>query len=48
MDDIFLPDTVILETEWVLRYADDLTPVEVCGALRKVFGLRNLHLTKGH
>lgn len=46
-EEIFVPDTVILETEWVLRYAYDLTPAEVCDALRKVFGLGNVHLTNG-
>jgi predicted nucleic acid-binding protein len=46
-EEIFVSDTVILETEWVLRYAYDLTPAEVCDALRKVFGLGNIHLTNG-
>ena len=44
---IFIPDTVILETEWVLCYAYDLTPAEVCDAFRKVFGLGNVHLANG-
>ncbi|WP_414040086.1 type II toxin-antitoxin system VapC family toxin [Acidithiobacillus sp. M4-SHS-6] len=42
--ELFIPDTVILETEWVLRYAYELEPVEVCAALRGVFGLENVHL----
>lgn len=45
--DIFIPDTVILETEWVLRAAYDLKPVAVCDALRQVFGLPNVTLANG-
>ena len=41
---IFIPDTVILETEWVLRYAYDFKPQRVCMALAKVFGLPNVTL----
>ncbi len=46
-EDIFIPDTVILETEWVLRAAYDLKPAAVCGAFRKVFGLPNVTLANG-
>jgi predicted nucleic-acid-binding protein len=46
-EDIFIPDTVILETEWVLRAAYDLKPEAVCDALRKVFGLPNVTLANG-
>lgn len=42
--DIFIPDTVILESEWVLRYAYELKPDEVCAAFRGILGLRNVHL----
>lgn len=42
--DIFIPDTVILETEWVLRYAYELKPEEICAVFRGTFGLRNIHL----
>ncbi|WP_236721415.1 type II toxin-antitoxin system VapC family toxin [Trichormus sp. NMC-1] len=42
---IFIPDTVILETEWVLRFAYKFKPLEICQALRKVFGLPNVSLT---
>jgi len=45
--DIFIPDTVILETEWVLRDAYDLMPAEVCEAFRGVFGLGNVTVTNG-
>jgi len=41
----FIPDTVILETEWVLRFAYKFKPVEICTALRKLFGLPNVHLS---
>ena len=35
-EDIFIPDTVILETEWVLRAAYDLKPAAVGDAWRQV------------
>src|SRR6476646_10434555 len=41
---IFIPDTVILETEWVLRFAYKFKPSEICTALRNLFGLPNIHL----
>lgn len=44
---IFIPDTVILETAWVLRAAYDLEPAEVCNAFRRVFGLGNVALSNG-
>lgn len=46
-EEIFIPDTVVLETEWVLRYAYDLNPADICDAFRKVFGLPNVSLTNG-
>lgn len=42
---VFIPDTVILETEWVLRYAYDFTPSQICSAFRTLFGLKNVHLS---
>lgn len=42
---IFIPDTVVLETEWVLRFAYKFKPVEIYTALRKLFGLPNVHLS---
>ncbi|NET72163.1 MAG: type II toxin-antitoxin system VapC family toxin [Sphaerospermopsis sp. SIO1G2] len=42
---IFISDTVILETEWVLRFAYKFKPVDICQALRKLFGLPNVYLT---
>lgn len=46
-EDIFIPDTVILETEWVLRAAFDLEPSSICHAFRQVFGLPNVTLANG-
>ena len=45
--DIFIPDTVILETEWVLRFAYHFRPDEICKALRNLLGLPNVQLTNG-
>lgn len=41
---IFIPDTVILETEWVLRFAYKFKPSEICAALRKILGLLNVNV----
>ncbi|WP_416670238.1 type II toxin-antitoxin system VapC family toxin [Egbenema bharatensis] len=46
-NDIFIPDTVILETEWVLRFAYRFKPDEICEAFRKLFGLPNVQLANG-
>jgi len=43
--DIFIADTVILETEWVLRFAYEFKPEEICGSLRKLFGLPDVRLS---
>ncbi|MCF6264092.1 MAG: type II toxin-antitoxin system VapC family toxin [Xanthomonadales bacterium] len=43
--DVFIPDTVILETEWVLRYAYEFSSANICDALVKLFGLGNVHLS---
>ncbi|MCP2727096.1 type II toxin-antitoxin system VapC family toxin [Limnofasciculus baicalensis] len=43
-EEVFIPDTVILETEWVLRFAYQFNPVEICRAFRNLFGLPNVHL----
>lgn len=45
--DIFIPDTVILETEWVLRFAYNFKPDEICTAFRNLFGLRNVQIANG-
>ena len=44
VEQVFIPDTVVLETAWVLRAAYDLEPATVCEALRRVFGLPNVSL----
>ena len=46
-EEIYIPDTVILETEWVLRFAYDFEPATICDAFRKLFGLPNVRLTNG-
>lgn len=43
--DIFIADTVILETEWVLRYAYNFEQDSICDSFKKVFGLPNVHLS---
>jgi predicted nucleic acid-binding protein len=42
--DVFIPDTVILETEWVLRFAYKFKPTEICEAFKRLFGLPNVYL----
>jgi predicted nucleic-acid-binding protein len=44
-NDIFISDTVILETEWVLRYAYEFPSIDICDGLEKLFGLPNIHLS---
>jgi len=43
--EVFIADTVVLETEWVLRYAYDFSSKEICNAFIILFGLRNVHLS---
>ncbi len=43
--EIFIPDTVILETEWVLKFAYNFKPIEISDAFVELFGLRNIHLS---
>lgn len=42
--ELFIPDSVLLETEWVLRFAYDYPSVEVVIALRKLLGLSNVRI----
>ena len=42
--DIFIADTVILETEWVLRFAYNFQPPQIADALTGLFGLPNVHI----
>ena len=41
-ESIFLPQTVLLETEWVLRYAYERTRLDIGRALRALVGLPNV------
>jgi predicted nucleic-acid-binding protein len=42
--EVFIPETVLLETEWVLRYAYDLSPATIQKGLLRLFGLPNVVL----
>jgi len=42
---VFIPDTVILETEWVLRFAYKFKPADICKGLRSLLGLSNVYIT---
>jgi predicted nucleic-acid-binding protein len=42
--DVFIADTVILETEWVLRFAYNFDTKEIADALTKLFGMPNVHI----
>ena len=42
--EIFISDTVILEVEWVLRFAYKFKPSPVCQALRNLLGLSNVQI----
>ena len=39
---IFLPETVLLETAWVLRHAYGLEPDAIATSLRRLLGLANV------
>jgi predicted nucleic-acid-binding protein len=39
---VYVSNTVILETEWVLRYAYDFPPAQIIEAFNKLFGLSNV------
>lgn len=44
-EQIFIPDTVLLETEWVLRAAFELSREEICTAFRRICGLSNVRVS---
>jgi len=44
--DIFIPDTVLLETEWVLRFAYKFDTAAINGALVNLLGLPNVRVTR--
>jgi predicted nucleic-acid-binding protein len=41
---IFIPATVVLETEWVLRYSYGFAPTAIIDAFVKTFGLPNVKI----
>ena len=43
-EEVFVPTTVLLETEWVLRSAYGFEPAHVCRALRSFAGLPRVAL----
>jgi predicted nucleic-acid-binding protein len=46
MHEIFIPDTVILETEWVLRFAYKFEPAAISAAFAKLLGLPNVRVSR--
>ncbi len=44
-NEVFIADSVILECEWVLRFAYQFGSEQINTALTKLFGLPNVHLT---
>lgn len=44
-NEIFIADSVILECEWVLRFAYHFDSVQINTAMTKLLGLPNVHLT---
>jgi predicted nucleic-acid-binding protein len=42
--ELFLPESVILETEWVLRFAYGFSSIQIADALRRLLGLPNVHV----
>ncbi len=46
--EIFICDTVILETEWVLRFAYKFSSSEIYQALTRLFGLPNVYLANAN
>ena len=43
-DDIFVPKTVLLETEWVLRYAYEIERSNIIIGFQKLLGLPNVNV----
>ncbi|MCB1053065.1 MAG: type II toxin-antitoxin system VapC family toxin [Acidobacteria bacterium] len=44
-ESIWIADSVVLETEWVLRYAYAYSRQEIVQTFRRLFGLKQVHLT---
>ncbi len=40
--ELFISDTVVLESEWVLRFAYQFTPIEINNAFTSLLGLPNV------
>ena len=47
-NDVFVADTVLLETEWVLRYSYGFGPADVCRAMRLVLGMPTVFVSDAH
>ena len=47
-ESILVPKTVLLETEWVLRYSYELSPTVILTAFRKVLGLPQVTVEDGN
>jgi predicted nucleic-acid-binding protein len=43
-NDVMITTTVVLECEWVLRYAYQFKPPEITNAFQALFGLSNVNL----
>ena len=43
-DDVFIPKTVLLETEWVLRHAYDIDRSNIVNGFQKLLGLPNVNV----
>ncbi len=43
-DDIFIPKTVLLETEWVLRHAYEIDKSKIINGFKKLLGLSNVNV----
>jgi len=43
-NEIFIPKTVMLETEWVLRYAYGIDKSDILGAMQRLIGLSNIKM----
>ena len=42
-DDIFIPKTVILETQWVLQFAYAINKADIISGFQKLLGLPNVY-----
>jgi predicted nucleic-acid-binding protein len=42
-DDVFIPKTVILETQWVLHYAYAINKADIISGFQKLLGLPNVY-----